>query len=1093
MAKRRVLSLLGHVALAALLWASVTTSATAAARFASGRYALILEDPPVSTQYASRDTLQSVPAQTMRQQIQARQQVLRTELVSRRFAVTGSVQTLLNAIFVVAPPDREAELKALPGVKAVVPLRRYRLNLNRAVELVNAPGAWNGLGGVQNAGSGIKIAIIDTGIDQTHPAFQDSSLAMPAGFPICSGSDCGFTSNKVIVARSYVSQLAAGTSTDPAATSRPDDYSPRDRIGHGTAVASCAAGVTNTGLLTITGVAPKAYLGNYKIFGSPELNDFSSDDVIVQALEDALHDGMDIASLSLGGPALSGPLDSGAICGNPSGVPCDVAAQAVENAVAAGMTVVTAAGNEGDTGYDYSSGYPTYNTIGSPGTAPSAIAVGATTNSHVFVQSVRLPGTDVPSGLEQIAAYFGDGVVPTSPLTAPLRDVARLGNDGLACTALASGSLTGAIALIERGSCYFADKVTYAQMAGAVGVIFYMADQSAPFPPGGLSGTGIPAAMISNADGLSLKSFLVSHPGHSATLDPAGMEQDTSSYNLLAGFSSLGPATGGGLKPDLVAVGTQMYMATQHYDLFGEMYSTDGYTVADGTSFSTPLVSGAAALVKQANPAFTPAQIRSALINTATQDVPSDDSGNVVTVQSIGAGKLDAGAAVKATVTANPATVSFGVLTTASLPLTTQLQIVNSGASSASLSLAVAPGTSGGLTPVLGTKSLSLAGGASSTVSVTLSGTRPSAGSYSGAITIQGQNVSLRVPYLYLVGNGKPNDLLPLAGSFTGTVGQSDPDGIIAIGLIDPYGVPVAGAAVSFQAIDGGAFLAADTVTDANGIAAAQPVLGVYPGSYTFTVTASAGTAGTLGFQFSGLARLTPTINPSGIVNGASFASGKAIAPGSYISLFGTSLSDVEDWTPSAFLPLALDYVSVSFDVPSAGLSLPGRLLYVSPLQVNVQVPWELQGQTSAKVKVTIDTAYGNLYTLSLADYSPAFFEVTTGVAAALDSSNNIIGAGNPAQRGQSVQLFANGLGPVTNQPATGEPAVASPLSETTTVPVVTIGSATAPVSFYGLAPGFAGLYQINATVPATLAAGTYPIAISIGGVTSPSSTITIR
>ena len=158
----------------------------------------------------------------------------------------------------------------------MVALRWRRLNLNRATQLVNAPAAWTALGGVQNAGAGIKIAIIDTGIDQTHPAFQDSSLAMPAGYPICSGSDCAFTSNKVIVARSYVRLVAAGSDPqNPAADSRPDDYSPRDRIGHGTAVASCAAGMPTLSPagLTLTGVAPKAYLGNYKVFGSPEVNE----------------------------------------------------------------------------------------------------------------------------------------------------------------------------------------------------------------------------------------------------------------------------------------------------------------------------------------------------------------------------------------------------------------------------------------------------------------------------------------------------------------------------------------------------------------------------------------------------------------------------------------------------------------------------------------------------------------------------------------------------------------------------------------------------------------------------------------------------
>src|SRR5262249_34141159 len=159
---------------------------------------------------------------------------------------------------------------------------------------------------------------------------------MPPGYPICSGSDCAFTSKKVIVARSYVRQVAAGTDPkNPAADSRPDDYSARDRIGHGTAVASCAAGMpvmSSAGLL-LTGLAPKAYLGNYKSFGPPGVNESAPDGPIIMALEDALNDHMDIASLSVGAPALAAPLDSGPVCGNAPGVPCDPLALAVENAV----------------------------------------------------------------------------------------------------------------------------------------------------------------------------------------------------------------------------------------------------------------------------------------------------------------------------------------------------------------------------------------------------------------------------------------------------------------------------------------------------------------------------------------------------------------------------------------------------------------------------------------------------------------------------------------------------------------------------------------------------------------------------------------
>lgn len=1079
-----------------LLFFAMSTWPLTSAQIASGRYTLILGDPPLAERLGSRLEAKSAKAEDYRRQIQQAQQKLRTQLESRHITVIGSADYIINGLFVEAAPDREEELRSLPGVKAVIPVRRYKRKLNRAVPLVNGPAAWNILGGVQNAGAGMKIAILDTGIDQNHPAMRDSSLPVPSGFPICQGQDCAFTSNKVIVARSYVRQLAAGASPNPA-TSRPDDYSARDRIGHGTANASIAAGVTNTGpAATITGIAPKSYLGNYKIFGSPQLNDFSEDFVIVMALEDSLKDGMDVASLSLGAAAVTGPLDSGSACGNPDSVPCDLVAQAVENAVKSGMVVVAAAGNEADTG----NRAPTFNTIDSPGDAPSAIAAGASTNSHIFVNVVRVPGSDVPPGLQQTSAEFGDGPLPSAPLTAPLRDVAQLQNDGFACATLSSGSLNGAIGLIQRGACDFSTKVVNAQAAGAVGVIFYLNDRETLFGPGGLGSTAIPAVMISQADGQALKSFIDANHDHAVTLDPALAEQTVSGANMLASFSSLGPSAGDALiKPDLVAVGTTMYMATEKFDPLGDMYSPDGYTIADGTSFATPLVAGAAALAKQKNPRFSPAQIKSALVNTATPDVIGN-SGRPGGVNEVGGGKLDANGAVAATVTCNPATLSFGLISsTTSLPITKSLQITNSGASAVTLTIAVAATTTDRRASVQTDKqSLALGPGASGSVAVTLSGVLPgnvpAPGSYEGAITLQGGSVSLHVPYGYLVPTLTPSNMIPLVGDgFDGTVNEVIPDGTIAFKLIDDNGVPIPNVNTSFTVRRGGGSIQkSDAATDKNGVATAIPVLGPQPGTQSFTAS-----AGGFSMIFEGTARAKPAIAGNGIVNAASFEPGKPVAPGSYVSIFGSGLSDDVNQAHQLPLPLAIDFVNVSFDVPSAGLSLPGRLLYVSPGQINLQVPWELQGQSAAVVKVSIDFSLSEVFTLPLTEASPAFFEFTDSngsiAAASLDENNNAVGAANPALRGHVIQLYANGLGPVGNQPASGDPAPGSPLAQTTSSPSVTIGGRQAAVAFSGLAPGFPGLYQVNVTVPPDANSGLQPVVINIGGISSKPSNLAVQ
>ena len=234
--------------------------------------------------------------------------------------------------------------------------------------------------------------------------------------------------------------------------------------------------------------------------------------------------------------------------------------------------------------------------------------------------------------------------------------------------------------------------------------------------------------------------------------------------------------------------------------------------------------------------------------------------------------------------------------------------------------------------------------------------------------------------------------------------------------------------------------------------------------------------------------------------------------PGSYASFLGSGLSNFSDsngavissFTPITtiasdplvangyVLPLQIDYVTVSFAVPSAGISVAGHPTYVSPGQVNVQVPWELQGQSSVQVKVSIDgDLLSNVFTVPLAAASPAFF-VNSGAVAARDLSYNIVTASNPAQRGQIVFLYANSLGPVSNQPASGDPAGSNPLSSTP-LPAVTIGGQAAVVSFSGLTPSLPGLYQLNVTVPSNISAGVQNVTLAIGGATSPAATIQVQ
>lgn len=1069
-------------------------------------YALVLEDPPLARRVASRKELRTRAAVEAAARIETAQRAVRQELDARKVKVVGSVKTLLNAVFVVAEDDRN--LQGLPGVKAVARMRRFERHLDRAAPLIKTAEGWAALSsaGFPNAGAGVKIAIIDTGIDHTHPAFQDPSLEPVERF--CEGDDCNFTNNKVIAARSFVDIVAAGGYPE---ISRPDDLSPRDRVGHGTAAAMIAAGVSNSGpLATISGIAPKAYLGNYKIFGSPGVNDGTFGDALLMALEAAFNDGMDIASLSLGFPAWYAPYDMDPACRD---LFCDIEAIAVEAAAFSGMLVVVSAGNDGDYGLKF----PALNTIHTPGTAPSAITVGAVRNAHVIYSSFGLEDAGAPAGLKNIRASFGDG--PKSRVSAPVRDV-----NGFACDELGPNSLSGAIGLIQRGGCDFRTKVINAQNAGALGVVIYREDGSGsegdkPFPPGGLTGTGIPAAIIGNSDGQALKTWLATHSDAMAVLDPAFKAFDDPDVNTVAAFSSRGPAIDGHLKPDLVAVGAAVYTATQKYDTNSEMYDATGYTLVDGTSFSAPMVVGVLALVKQKNPTFSTEQVKSAVVHTATQDIM--DGGAPASMRAVGAGRVNVEAAVKADVTLDGAcegraSLSFGVLNQDWSRTSCAFRVRNGSPNT--VTLAVEPNPSSAQVTLNKT---SVAPGATADIVAALTGSLPAPGAYEGAITITGGAVPLRVPYFFAVGDNVAHNVVPVAnGEFSGVVGSLINYGIVGFKAVDQYGAAVIGAPVEWKAAGGATFVLDDngqllvnTETDIYGLAFAAVKSAPEPTNDQIIEATVGGSSGVTQ-TFFGSARLQPEISPNGVINAASGEApgeGRGLAPGSYISIWGENLSDFalawDKVLPAGidpFLPLSLAGVSVSFDVPCEGdqcgpldgFGVPGRLTYVSANQINVQIPWELAGHSSVKMKVSLRDFSTSVYTLPLSDYAPAVFEapIGSGFAVAQIAENfQLITQQNPAPRGQWIIIYANGLGPVDNTPPTGELTPREGLATCLTKPEVTIGGKPAEVFFAGLTPDGIGYYQINVKVPDDIEPGVQPVTVSVNGVSAKTVMLHVR
>jgi uncharacterized protein (TIGR03437 family) len=270
-----------------------------------------------------------------------------------------------------------------------------------------------------------------------------------------------------------------------------------------------------------------------------------------------------------------------------------------------------------------------------------------------------------------------------------------------------------------------------------------------------------------------------------------------------------------------------------------------------------------------------------------------------------------------------------------------------------------------------------------------------------------------------------------------------------------------------------------------------QPVTGLTLGSdgnfYGTTYYGGANDAGTI-FRLT-IPHTAPSVAANGVLNAASFTA--PVAPGSIISLFGTFAIPMSVSANRYPPPTVLSDLSVQFG--SAPLA---PLFFASQSQVNAQIPWELTGQSQTALTVSQYGQSSVSQSVPLAPYAPAIFvmDQATQQGAILDANYNLVGPSNPTTAGAYIQLYCTGLGPVTNQPATGAPALADPLSWTEATPTVSIGGVPVTPIFSGLAPGDVGLYQVNVQVPAGVAKGsTVPLAISLSGVASNTVTLAIQ
>lgn len=256
-----------------------------------------------------------------------------------------------------------------------------------------------------------------------------------------------------------------------------------------------------------------------------------------------------------------------------------------------------------------------------------------------------------------------------------------------------------------------------------------------------------------------------------------------------------------------------------------------------------------------------------------------------------------------------------------------------------------------------------------------------------------------------------------------------------------------------------------------------------YKGRYSMVLPPGNNTIDIVPFPIAG----APAVNAGGTVNGASFAAGQPVSPGSIVSIFGTNLATSTGAAGRLPLPGRLAEATVRMNDSLA------PLFYASANQLTIQVPWDLAGFSEASVSVTVNGVIAGSQQVKLTSYSPGIFTAGESQGAVL-SAGRLADSNNPVKRGEAVSIFCTGLGAVSNTPATGSAASAAPLSLTVTKPSVLIGGVAADVIFSGLAPGFVGVYQVNVTVPLDSPTGdSVSLALSIGGVLSNTVTLAVQ
>ncbi|MFG6439877.1 S8 family serine peptidase [Pelomonas margarita] len=498
--------------------------------------------------------------------VQAEQAAFRAAAAAAKvsYQERRAFNSLFNGLAVSVGAIERAKLARVAGVKALHPIEIIQaptpeqvagsaIELSRALSLTGAAVAQNSLG---LTGAGVKVGIIDTGVDIDHPAFGGTGVNGTTPFP----------SARVVAGWDLVGDAFNADSSSASYNPVPSpDGNPDDCGGHGTHVAGIV-GANGGGL---KGVAPGVTFGAYRVFGC---NGSTTADIMLEAMERALADGMQVINQSIGASRQW---------------PQYPTAQAASRLAKKGVVMVASIGNNGPGGSAPDGLYA----AGAPGVGESVIGVASFDNAQI---SFAVNGT--PYGYNPAT---GAPAAPTSGSLSMARtgaaDQPTLGTTAPdACAALPAGSLAGKAVLIRRGACGFYDKALNAQNAGAAAVVLYNHSAGAlGASVAGVQSITIPVVGITAEQGAALHAAIGAGPTTlNWTAESVGFPFGTG--GLISGFSSFGMAADLSFKPDLGAPGGSIFSA---YPL-----ELGGGATLSGTSMSSPHVAGAAALILQALP-----------------------------------------------------------------------------------------------------------------------------------------------------------------------------------------------------------------------------------------------------------------------------------------------------------------------------------------------------------------------------------------------------------------------------------------------------------------------------------------------------------